>query len=142
MLDRIRLLVAEDHKEMCAKTVRELEVEFEVVGTVGDGQAMLEAEYKIKPDVCVMDISMPSLSGIEAAVALRQRGSRAKIVFLTVHEDQAFVDAALETGALGYVVKPRMMQDLRLAIREAVAGRVFISHPLLPPCVNRLGSKS
>lgn len=142
MLGRIRLLLAEDHKEMCAKAVRELEVEFEVVGTVGDGQAMLEAESSIKPDVCVMDISMPSMSGIEAAIALRQRGSRAKVVFLTVHEDQAFVDAALESGALGYVVKPRMMQDLRLAIREAVAGRVFISQPFVPRCSNILDSKS
>jgi DNA-binding NarL/FixJ family response regulator len=132
MLVRTRLLLAEDHKGMCDKAVRELEVEFEVVGTVGDGQAMLEAESVIRPDVCVMDISMPIINGIETATILRQRGSTAKIVFLTVHEDQAFVDAAFATGAHGYVVKPRLMQDLRLAIREVVAGRMFVSPPLLP----------
>ncbi|HWN99647.1 MAG TPA: response regulator transcription factor [Blastocatellia bacterium] len=131
-MDRTRLLLAEDHKEMCDKAVRELEVEFDVVGTVGDGQAMLEAESLTRPDVCVMDISMPQMSGIEAATILKQRGSTAKIVFLTVHEDQAFVDAALASGASAYVVKPRMMQDLRLAIREVLAGRVFISPPSRP----------
>lgn len=142
MLDRIRLLLAEDHQEMCDKALRELEVEFEVVETVGDGQAMLEAESRINPDVCVMDISMPIMSGIDAATILRQRGSRAKVVFLTVHEDQSFVDAAIESGALAYVVKPRMVQDLRLAVREVLAGRVFISPPLLPPCPNILASDS
>jgi len=111
--------------------VRLLEREFEVVGAVGDGQALLEAESRLKPDVCVMDISMPILNGIGAATLLRQNGSIAKIVFLTAHAQEAFLEAALEAGALGYVLKPRMVSDLELAIRAAMAGRLFIS-PSLP----------
>ncbi len=111
--------------------MRLLEPEFEVVGTVGDGLAVLEAETRMKPDVCVLDISMPKMNGIEAAARLRKRGSAVKVVFLTVHEDPDFVRAALATDALGYVVKSRMASDLRSAIREALAERLFVS----PSCL-------
>lgn len=110
--------------------VRVLGREFDVVGAVGDGQALLEAESRLKPDVCVMDISMPIMSGIEAAILLRQKGSVVKIIFLTVHAQEVFLEAALETGALGYVLKPRMISDLRLAIREVLSGRRFVSPTL------------
>ena len=131
-MEKIRLLLAEDHKEMREMIVRMLEREFEVVGEASDGQSLLEAESRLKPDVCVLDISMPILNGIEAASLLQKSGSIAKIVFLTVHEHTAFLEAALEAGALGYVLKPRMASDLCPAIREVMAGRLFIS-PLMPP---------
>ena len=130
---KVRLLLAEDHKEMREMIVRILGREFEVVGAVGDGQALLEAERKAKPDVCVIDISMPILNGIEAAIFLQQKGSIAKIVFLTMHGQAAFLKAALEAGALGYVLKPRMASDLLPAIREAMSNRLFISPSILPP---------
>jgi DNA-binding NarL/FixJ family response regulator len=126
-LTRTRILLAEDHKDVRDRVVRLLEPEFEVVGTVGDGLALLEAAARMKPDVCVLDISMPKMSGIEAAAQLRKRGSAVKVVFLTVHEDADFVRAALATDALGYVVKSRMASDLRSAIREALAERLFVS---------------
>jgi len=129
---RIRLLLAEDHLEMRKMILRILEREFDVVGAVGDGQALLEAEPRLKPDVCVIDISMPILSGIEAAILLRQSGSLVKIVFLTVHTQDVFVEAALEAGALGYVLKPRMASDLHLAVQEAFSGRSFVSPSLSP----------
>src|SRR6185295_7504370 len=140
---RTRLLLAEDHQEMRARTVRMLEREFDVVGAVGDGQALLEAESRLKPDVCILDISMPILNGIEVAILLRQSGSVAKIIFLTMHTQAAFLEAALEAGALGYVLKPRMVSDLHLAIREALSDRLFIS-PSLPsaPFGTRNGSMS
>ena len=128
---RIRLLLAEDHAEMRAMIASILEIEFDVVGSVGDGQALLEAESRLKPDVCVIDIAMPVLNGIEAAILLRERASDAKILFLTAHRQAAFLEAALEAGALGYVLKPRMASELCLAIREAMAGRLFIS-PSVP----------
>jgi DNA-binding NarL/FixJ family response regulator len=109
------------------RVVRLLKSEFEVVGAVEDGCALLEAASKMKPDVCVIDISMPLISGIEAATQLRESGSTAKIIFLTVHDDPDFVQAALETGALGYVLKSRMASDLRPAIKGAMDGRLFIS---------------
>jgi DNA-binding NarL/FixJ family response regulator len=124
---RIRLLLAEDHEEMRTIIVRLLEREFEVLGAVCDGLALLEAESRLKPDVCVLDVSMPVLNGIDAANLLRQNGSRAKVVFLTVHSQTAVLKAALEAGAIGYVLKSRMASDLGLAIRAAIANRRFIS---------------
>ena len=128
---RTRLLIAEDHTGMRERIVQMLERDFDVIGVVGDGQAFLEAEARMKPSVCVMDISMPSLGGIEAAIQLKEGGSDAKVVFLTVHEDADYVRAALAAGALGYVVKSRMATDLSIAIKEAIAGRLFVSPSVL-----------
>lgn len=124
---RPRLLLAEDHIGMRERVVQLLERGFNVVGVVGDGQAFLEAASRMKPDVCVIDISMPSLSGIEAAIQLKELGSKAKVVFLTVHEDPDYLRAALAAGASAYVVKARMASDLCFAIEEAMAGRLFVS---------------
>lgn len=107
-----------------------LEPAFEIVGTVFDGQSLLHATDKLQPDVLVLDISMPVLNGIQAAQKLKDSGSTARIVFLTVHDDQDFVRAALATGALGYVVKHRIASDLVHAIREALAGHIFVSPSL------------
>lgn len=129
----IRLLVAEDHAAMREKVVGTLEIEYSVVGAVRDGQEMLEAESRFNPDVVVLDISMPIVNGIEAANRLKQRASRAKVVFLTVHDEPAFLKAALAAGGTGYVIKSRLASDLRLAVREAAAGRQFISPSLTMP---------
>lgn len=129
-----RLLVAEDHAGMRDKVVSTLETEFSVVGSVMDGQEMLDAESRIKPDVVILDISMPTMNGFEAAARLKKRASKAKIIFLTVHEEPEFLEAALAAGALGYVIKSRLISDLRLAVREAMAGRRFVSpSPNLAP---------
>jgi DNA-binding NarL/FixJ family response regulator len=122
-----RILLADDHKEMRDRVLRLLEPNFEVVGAVDDGFALLEAALKMKPDICIMDISMPKVSGIEAAAQLKESGSKVKVIFLTVHEDPDFVRAALETGALGYVVKSRMASDLSAAINGVMVGRLFVS---------------
>ena len=124
---RARILLADDHIEMRDRIKRLLDGEFDVLDAVEDGRAFLEAASKLKPDLCLLDISMPVLDGIETAIRLKQSEPTAKIVFLTIHEGIDFVQAAFETGALGYVVKRRMMSDLRPAINEALAGRTFIS---------------
>ena len=128
---RARILLADDHKEIRDRAVRLLEPEFEVVGAVADGNALVRVSAQLKPDVCIIDISMPYLNGIEAAIKLRENGSEARIVFLTVNEDSDFVRAALKTGALGYVVKSRMATDLCLAINGAIRGNLFVS----PSCI-------
>ena len=130
-MTRARILLADDHKEIRDRAVRLLEPDFEVVGTVADGHALLKAAALMNPDVCVIDISMPQINGIEAAIKLRESGSEAKVVFLTVNEDADFVRAALRTGALGYVVKSRMASDLCAAINRAISGHLFVS----PSCV-------
>ena len=124
---RARILLADDHKDIREKIMQQLEPEFEVVGAVEDGNALMEAASQMKPDVCVVDISMPIMSGIEAVTRMKASGSNVKIVFLTVHEDPDFLQAALETGALAYVVKSRVASDLSPAIRAALAGRLFVS---------------
>ena len=124
---RARILVADDHEEMQKIVVRLLEGEFELLEPVADGQALLKAASKLNPDVCLLDISMPSMNGIEAAILLKERGSTAKIIFLTVHEDRDFIQAALGIGASGYVFKRRVTSDLSRAVSEALADRIFIS---------------
>ncbi|MFL6275736.1 MAG: response regulator transcription factor [Blastocatellia bacterium] len=126
----IRLLVAENHASMRDRVVRFLEVEFLVVSSVENGQEAIDAESLTSPDIVILDISMPIMSGIEAAAQLKQRCSKAKVIFLTMHEEPEWIQAALATGALGYVIKRRLASDLRPAIREAMAGRRFISPSL------------
>jgi DNA-binding NarL/FixJ family response regulator len=123
--------LADDHKEIREKVMQQLDPEFEVVGAVEDGNALMKAASRMKPDVCVVDISMPIMNGLEAVTEMKASGSTVKIVFLTVHEDPDFLKAALDAGASGYVVKSRVASDLSPAIRAALAGRLFIS----PCCI-------
>ena len=129
-VNMIRLLIAEDHAGMRAKVVGTLEIEYTVVGAVRNGKELLDEELRVKPDVVILDISMPTMNGIEAATLLKQRASKAKVIFLTIHEEPVFLSAALDAGAVGYVIKSRLASDLRLAVREVMAGRLFMSPTL------------
>lgn len=120
-------MVADDHTPVLMSAVRLLSKHYDVVGTVSDGRALLDAAYAMQPDVLVLDISMPVITGIEAADILKKTGSRSKIIFLTVHNDPDFVRAAREVGALGYVLKQHMTTDLPEAISKALAGECFTS---------------
>ncbi len=131
-MDRIRVLLADDHEVMLDRVARLLATECTVVGTVTDGQQALDAVRELKPDVLVLDISMPVMNGIETAHRLKKAGVEIRIVFLTEHDDPDFAREALEAGALGYVIKPRIASDLMIAINEVCAGRSFVS-PLSPP---------
>ena len=126
-----RVLLADDHPEFLGVVTRHLEPHFDVIRTVGNGQAMLDAAGRLEPDVVVLDISMPVLNGIEAARKLKATGSRAKIVFLTVHADQDFVRAALGAGAVGYVLKSELAWDLLPCLRQADVASPFVS-PAIP----------
>ena len=126
-MNRVSVLLADDHEDFLALTARHLEPEFEVVKTVSDGKALISEALMLEPDVLVLYISMPVLNGIEVARQLRAAGSRAQMVFLTVHRDPDYVRAALGTGALGYVVKTRLASDLLPALRAVLAGRSFVS---------------
>ncbi len=126
-MERPRILLADDHAEFLAMVVRLLEAEFDVVQTFQDGQAVVQSAGALDADLLVMDISMPGLNGIEAARQLRAAGCPAKIVFLTVHQDQDYLRTALAIGAQGYVVKDRLATDLIPALREALADHCFVS---------------
>jgi DNA-binding NarL/FixJ family response regulator len=126
-LSRARVLLADDHSVMLDRVGVLLNPSFEVVGAVPNGQEMISAGIHLDPDVIVADITMPGLSGIEAAQQLREAGCRAKFVFLTIHIEHEFVDACVSQGALGYVLKSHMKTDLIPAIKAALMGRKFIS---------------
>jgi DNA-binding NarL/FixJ family response regulator len=122
-----RVLLADDLTPLLHAIAKLLEGSFEVVGMVSDGQAALDAVLALAPDLVVLDISMPGMSGIEVARELKRRRNKTKIVFLTVHEDTDILAACLAAGGLGYVVKVLMETDLIPAMNEALAGREFIS---------------
>ena len=123
----VRVLVADDNDAMLTRVAAILTPACSVVGAVTDGRAALEAVQTLNPDVIVLDISMPGMSGFEVAARLRTEGSGAAVVFLTVHDEEELVSAARQSGGMGYVVKPRIGSDLLTAVKEAHAGRSFIS---------------
>jgi DNA-binding NarL/FixJ family response regulator len=125
-----RLLLADDHAAMLGKSVHLLEGEFEIVGTVSNGLDLIQVASRLDPDVVVLDITMPGLDGIEAACRLQHAGCRAKLVFLTVHEDPDYVRAAMDAGGAAYVAKPRLASDLIPAVHAALDGQRFISPTL------------
>jgi len=132
-LPRSRIVLADDHRAMLVAVETLLKPDYDVVSSVGDGQALVEAVEELSPDVVVADISMPHMTGLEAASQVRDLGSKTKVVFLTIQGAPEFVRAALATGALGYVLKYRLASDLPLAIKAALSGRRFISPPLAEP---------
>jgi DNA-binding NarL/FixJ family response regulator len=128
---KTRILLADDHPALLAETARLLGEDNEVVGTVANGLELLEAAQQLDPDLIVLDISMPSLDGLEAARRLKRSGCRSKLVFLTVWEDPDFARETMALGADAYVVKSRLASDLLPALAEALAGRHFLSPPLI-----------
>jgi DNA-binding NarL/FixJ family response regulator len=127
---RLRVLVADDHGPMLDSLVSLLAGHFDVVAAVADGTAAVEAAQRLKPDVMVLDIAMPGLNGIAAAAQLKSGGSRASVVFVTMHYAPEYVQKALELGTVGFVAKNRLVMDLLPAIRAVESGRSFVSPTL------------
>lgn len=126
-MNKKRVLLADDHPYFSELVEVLLGPAFEVIGKVRDGRALFDAAISLKPDLIITDISMPVLNGIEAVDDLHRSGCNSKIIVLTVHSDPDFVRSCLAVGAAGYVVKPRVAIDLQPAIREVLAGHLFIS---------------
>jgi two-component system response regulator NreC len=121
------VLLVDDTHAMLARVETVLAPSCQVVGSATNGPAAVSKALELEPDVIVLDVSMPGMSGFEVAVQLRMAGSSAAVVFLTVHDEEELISAAKESGGMGYVVKPRLGSDLLTAVREARAGRPFIS---------------
>jgi|SRR5277367_5701598 len=126
-MTRTRVVVAEDLAPVLTIVITLLCESFDIVGAVSDGEAALAATLKLNPDLVVLDISMPLMSGIEVAQELKKSGNTARIVFLTVHEDTDILKKCHAAGGLGYVIKLFMETDLIPAINEALAGHTFTS---------------
>jgi len=115
-----------------------LSKDFEIVGTVDDGAALLAAAKKLKPDVIVTDVAMPNLNGIDALTRLKSDNPDVRVVFLTMHQDGAYARRALEAGALGFVVKHSASTELIMAINSALQGRTFITPRLTGAVLNEV----
>ena len=125
-----RILLADDDGDFLQALQTLLGSECEIVASVGDGCALMEAAGVHEPDVIVTDISMPLLSGLRAARQLRRDQPNIPIIFLTIREEPAFVAEAQKLGASGYVVKRSAASDLMPAIRTVLQGGSFISADL------------
>jgi len=126
-LPTTRVLLVDDNCAIRETAARLLASRFDVVGAVSDGRSAVEAFTKLDPDVVVMDISMPVLNSIEAARILRKTHPAAKVIFFTVDGSADLHHVAMETGAMGYVLKKRMGTDLVEAIKLAMVGSKFVS---------------
>jgi DNA-binding NarL/FixJ family response regulator len=122
-----RVLLADDLPEIRERITELLRGHFDIVATAQNGQQAIEAAATFDPDVVVLDISMPILSGIQVASRLRDFGCKARIVFVTVHEDPDYIEAAFSVGATGYVFKSRLATDLVPAVQGALQGDRFVS---------------
>jgi DNA-binding NarL/FixJ family response regulator len=126
-MDRRRVLLADDHAAMLTSWRSLLEPEFEVVGSVSDGEALVDAYERLTPDAIVSDIGMPRINGILAAERILRRYPDARIVFATVHADRIMLRRSLAAGAYGYILKVRGGEDLLPAVRAAIRGEMHIS---------------
>jgi DNA-binding NarL/FixJ family response regulator len=127
---RPRILVCDDHLLVAEALKSLLAPEFDLVGVVEDGRALLDAASTLRPDVIVADVSMPHLNGIDALVQLRQSGDCTPVVFLTMHRDVTFARRALEAGASGFVLKHSAPVELVAAIHAALEGRTYLTPQL------------
>ena len=131
-MKRITVLLAEDHmivREGFRKML-ELENDFTIVGEAQDGRKALALAKKFKPDVVLMDIAMPLLNGLEAARQLHKEMPAVRILMLSAHSDDAYVESASNAGAVGFLLKQTSANEVCRAIREVHAGRTFFSHAI------------
>jgi DNA-binding NarL/FixJ family response regulator len=122
-----RVLLADDHALLLGAFEKLLAGVCEIVGQVSDGRALVEAAREIKPDVIVLDISMPLLNGLEAGRQIKQARRSVKLVFLTMNEDADVAAEAFRSGASGYLLKRSAASELATAIREVMQGRTYIT---------------
>lgn len=129
---RPRLLIADDHSVVAEALRSLLQKNYDVVGVVGDGRTLLTEASKLKPDLIVLDIGMPFLNGLDAAERLRLSIPGVKFVFLTMRNSPDLAAAALDLGAVGYVVKHSAASELMKAVSEVLQGRAYVTPKLRP----------
>jgi DNA-binding NarL/FixJ family response regulator len=135
-MKKSRVLLADDHRVVAEGLQSLLEPHFDVAGIVSDGRELVAAAKALDPDVIVVDVSMPSLNGIDAVRQLRTVNSRAKVVFLTMHREVAYAARALEAGASGFVLKHSASSELVTAIQEALKGGTYITPQIAGDLLN------
>lgn len=134
-----RIVIADDHGMVLEGLSSMLGRDYEVAGTAQDGRELVEKAQRLKPDVIVLDVSMPRLNGIEACRQLQAAGCAAKVVFVTQQLDPIYIRAAFDAGAMAYVAKQSASSELREALRQALLGRYYVT-PLVTPKVETASS--
>jgi DNA-binding NarL/FixJ family response regulator len=127
---RVRVVIADDLPEMLDAIQNQLKAHCQVVARAADGVELVDYVRKHKPELLITDISMPRMTGIDALRRLRSMGIKTPAVIVTVHEDEELVGAGLEQGALGFVLKSRLAEELLFAVQAALKGKVFVSERL------------
>lgn len=127
MIKKPRVLLADDHTLVLEGFKKMLEEECEIVGAVEDGRSLLEAAERLQPDIITLDISMPLLNGIDAALQLRKIAPHAKLIVVTMHADQAYVRKAFQVGASGYLLKRSAGSELNQAVRAVISGNYYVT---------------
>lgn len=124
---RPTVVIVEDHLGCLEGVSKLIERDYEVVAVAGNGKRAITTALRCKPDVVILDVSLPELNGIAAAREMRKNGLKSKILFLTVHEEPEFKEAAFHSGANGYVYKSQMNADVLVALKQVLAGGTFVS---------------
>ena len=126
-MSKARVLLADDHRIVIEGLKKLLEPEYDVVGAVEDGRALIAAVEKLRPDVVVADISMPHLNGIEAVRQIRKKDPQIRVVILTMHQDVQYAARAFEAGASGFVLKVSAPSELITAMGEVLKGKTYVT---------------
>ena len=141
-MSRVRVLLADDHRIVAEGLKQLLVSEFDLIGLVDDGRALVEAAKALKPDVIVTDITMPHLNGMEAFEEIKKFYPNVRVIFLTMHRDVAYARRALDTGAAGFVVKHSAPEELVRALRAVAQGRIFVTPGLVNEVLQTLKQNS
>ena len=126
-MDRLRVLLADDYRPILDFVRHLLDRRFDIVGLVADGESLVDAAKRLHPDIIILDITMPLLSGLQAAGEISKQAKPPKLIFLTLLDEPGVVEKALSLGASGYVLKSALVTDLEKAIQSAINGQVFVS---------------
>ena len=127
MSNRSRILLADDHGLIVTGIRSLLETHYDVLGQLGDGQSLVAAALRLRPDLVILDISMPVVNGIDAARQIRKAWPEVKLLFVSMHNGPVYLREALDAGGGGYVIKSAANEELRIAVARVLKGQIYIS---------------
>jgi DNA-binding NarL/FixJ family response regulator len=139
-MHRVSVLIADDHTIVREGLVSLLTVSHDVVGAVGDGELLLDAARRLRPDVIVTDLSMPKLSGLDVLAELKRSGVDSRVIVLTMHHDAELAVQALRAGASGFLLKHSAGEELVTAIRQVMQGHVYLTPPVTKEVMARMAA--
>jgi DNA-binding NarL/FixJ family response regulator len=138
MNNRCRILIADDHNLVAELCRRLLETEFDVVGVVSDGRALVRSAGELKPDVIVLDIAMPVLNGLDAGQQIKKMLPAVKLIYLTMNPDPDVAAEAFARGASGYLLKTCAAAEIVLAVHQVLRGKTYLSEALSRDTINSI----